>query len=266
MGDAPSAVIHGAGERPDGAGGPPADVLAEAWRVAGAIEDAGLHLRFAGGLGIAMTCPSALRPPLAREYGDLDLAGRRKDHRLIVSLLHELGYVEDVEFNALNSDRRLLLHDPVSDRPVDVFLERAELCHDIDLRDRVRLPGPALTPADLLLMKLQVFETTRKDLTDIIAILVDHPMGHGEGEGVDVEYLACLAAKDWGLWRTTTMVARRAAEFARELEGFEHADIVAARTGEYLAALDAAPKSRAWRLRHRVGDKKRWYELPEEKD
>jgi hypothetical protein len=131
----------------------------------------------------------------------------------------------------------------------------------------VELPGAALSPADLLLMKLQVFETTRKDLTDILAILVDHPIasGAGTGAGVDVDYLARLTAKDWGLWRTTTMVARRAAEFACELEGFEHAELIEDRVDQYLAALDAAPKSRAWRLRHRVGDKKRWYELPEEK-
>ncbi|MEA2248995.1 MAG: hypothetical protein QOH46_3524 [Solirubrobacteraceae bacterium] len=252
-------------EREDTPGVPLGDPLAEAWRVARAVGERGLQLRFVGGLGIAMTCPSALREPLAREYGDLDVAGRRKDHRLIVSLLQELGYVEDVEFNALNCDRRLLLRDPVSSRPVDVFLDEAELCHKIDLRERVALPGPALSPADLLLMKLQVFETTRKDLTDILAILVDHPMAPAGGSGVDVDHLARLAAKDWGLWRTTTMVARRAAEFATELEGFEHASVVEDRVDEYLAALDAVPKSRAWRLRHRVGDKKRWYELPEEK-
>jgi hypothetical protein len=260
-----TAVMNETRELADATGAPLADALAEARRVAQVVGERGLALRFVGGLGIAMTCPSALREPLAREYGDLDLAGRRKDHRLIVSVLQELGYVEDVEFNALNSDRRLLLRDPVSNRPVDVFLDEAELCHRIDLRDRVELPGAALSPADLLLMKLQVFETTRKDLTDILAILVDHPIASGAGAGVDVDYLARLTAKDWGLWRTTTMVARRAAEFACELEGFEHAELIEDRVDQYLAALDAAPKSRAWRLRHRVGDKKRWYELPEEK-
>jgi hypothetical protein len=249
----------------DAPDGPLADPLAEAERVARAIRERGLDLRFVGGLGIALTCPSARRPPLAREYSDLDLAGRRKDHRLIVALFEELGYHEDREFNALNSHRRLLVHDHVNDRGVDVFLDEAELCHTIDLRDRVRLPGDALSPADLLLLKLQVFETTRKDFTDILAILADHPMQADGERGIDLAYLAGLAARDWGLWRTTTMVARGAARFAFELEGFGSAELVADRVGEYVAALDAVPKSRAWRLRHRVGDKKRWYELPEEK-
>ena len=82
---------------------------------------------------------------------------------------------------------------------------------------------------------------------------------------MDVTYLAGLAARDWGLWRTTTMVARRAAAFAAELEGFEHAQVVRERVGEFIDALDAAPKSHAWRFRHRLGDKVRWYEIPKEK-
>jgi hypothetical protein len=248
------------------AGHPLADPVEEGRRVARAVGERGLDLRFVGGIGIALTCPSALRPPLARAYHDLDVAGRRKDHRLIVSLFEDLGYVGDREFNALNSNRRLLLHDPGNERDVDVFLDEAELCHTIDLRARVTMPGAALSPADLLLMKLQVVETTRKDLTDILAILVDHPMGRADGAtGVDVEYLAELAARDWGLWRTTTMVAERAIEFAAALDGFQHASLVTTRAREYIAALNAAPKSRAWRLRQRVGDRKRWYELPEDK-
>jgi hypothetical protein len=29
-------------------------------------------------------------------------------------------------------------------------------------------------------------------------------------------------------------------------------------------ALEQAPKSRRWKLRDRIGERKRWYELPEE--
>jgi hypothetical protein len=31
-----------------------------------------------------------------------------------------------------------------------------------------------------------------------------------------------------------------------------------------LERIEAAPKSRAWRLRARIGERVRWYELPEE--
>lgn len=245
--------------------GPLADILAEAKRVAQAIEDRDLSLRFVGGLGVALSCPSVLAAPLAREYFDLDLAGRRKDHRKIVSLMEELGYVEDHQFNTLNSERRLLIHDELNGRVVDVFLDEAELCHRIDLRPRVTTPGAALSPADLLLLKLQVVETTRKDLTDIIAILLDHPLSTDGRTGIDLEYLTGLVGRDWGLWRTTTMIANRAADFAAELDGFEHAEVILERVTALVAAFTAVPKSAGWRLRARLGDRVRWYELPEAK-
>jgi hypothetical protein len=41
-------------------------------------------------------------------------------------------------------------------------------------------------------------------------------------------------------------------------------DVVRSRVQELLHDLDAAPKSIAWRLRARVGERLRWYEIPEE--
>jgi hypothetical protein len=40
--------------------------------------------------------------------------------------------------------------------------------------------------------------------------------------------------------------------------------VVRSRVQELLDDLDAAPKSVAWRLRARVGERLRWYEIPEE--
>jgi hypothetical protein len=39
---------------------------------------------------------------------------------------------------------------------------------------------------------------------------------------------------------------------------------VAERARALLDRIEAEPKSRAWRLRARIGERKRWYELPEE--
>ena len=36
------------------------------------------------------------------------------------------------------------------------------------------------------------------------------------------------------------------------------------RLGDLLARIEARPKSRGWKLRARVGERKRWYELPDE--
>ena len=84
-----------------------------------------------------------------------------------------------------------------------------EMCHKLDLSVRVRLKGTTISLADLLLSKLQVVETNDKDLKDILSLLVDHPLTQDE-TGINLSYISALTAGDWGLWRTTTMVAERA--------------------------------------------------------
>ena len=242
---------------------PLGDPVDEARRVAAAADAAGLAVRLAGGVGIALRCPSAGHGILKRPYADLDLAGRSRDRRGIVALLNELGYEPDAQFNALHGARRLFFWDGANGRQCDVFLDRFEMCHRIDLLERLQSPGPTLPLADLLLMKLQIVETNAKDLADILTVLVDQPFTDDDS-GINLPYLARLAAADWGLWRTTTMVAERADLFARSLAGFDRAVLVHDQVGRLLGALEEVPKSSSWKLRARLGERKRWYELPEE--
>src|SRR5258708_27811147 len=132
-------------------------------------------------------------------------------------------------------------------KQVDVFLDRAQLCHQLDFRDRLPLgAGPALPISDLLLMKLQIFETNAKDYTDIIALCVDNDFGAGP-DAIDLDYLAGLTSDDWGLWRTTTMVAERVRAVVRDLADFDRKDLVDSRLAAYVAQLNAAPKCRRQR-------------------
>jgi hypothetical protein len=39
---------------------------------------------------------------------------------------------------------------------------------------------------------------------------------------------------------------------------------MAARLQEVLDRIESEPKSRGWKLRAKIGERKRWYELPEE--
>ena len=77
--------------------------------------------------------------------------------------------------------------------------------------------------------------------------------------------IAELCAKDWGLWRTATLTIAQSRERLGEfgLDADQQA-LIAKRLEALAAAIDAAPKSRAWRLRSRVGERVRWYEEPEE--
>jgi hypothetical protein len=242
---------------------PLVDPVAEATQIGEAAAEREMPLRVLGGVAVALLCPSSRRPPLQREHADIDLATTGSARDGVVELMSSLGYVGDREFNMLHGHRRLFFWDEVNQRQVDVFVDEANLCHRIDLGRRIELAPLTVSLADLAVLKLQIVETNEKDYLDICAIFADHGLTSGES-GINGVYIAQLSAGDWGLWRTLEMVAERSQKFALELPGFEAAEIVAERLGALRSELAGIPKTRRWKLRARIGEKKRWYETPEE--
>jgi hypothetical protein len=245
-----------------GPNGPSADILVEAARLADTGEEQGVVVRVLGGAAIALRCPTARLPALRREYRDIDVVARGRERRKLQSFLTSQGYRGLDELNAVHGGTRLFFYDDTNRRRLDVFLDRFQMCHELDLRDRLGLDRTTLPLADLLLTKLQVVETTDKDLRDIVALLSDHDLTEDE-RGINVTRIAGLTGSDWGLWRTVTQVTGRARDFTAQLGDFTTA---ADRLGRLLEVLDQAPKSRAWGLRARIGERVRWYKLPEEPD
>jgi hypothetical protein len=240
-----------------------ADPVAEGRRIIDAAAEREVPLRVLGGVAVAMLCPSSRRPPLARSYADIDFATSNSAKDQVVALLESLGYAGDKEFNMLHGHRRLYFWDERAERQVDVFVDEANLCHRIDLARRLEAVPLTLSLADLTVLKLQVVETNEKDYLDVCAIFADHELT-SDDSGVNSAYIAALAASDWGLWRTLGMVAERTEQFALELPDFDAAELVTERLRRLQVELEAAPKSRGWKLRARLGDRKRWYQLPEE--
>ncbi len=242
---------------------PSADPVAEGRRIAEAAAARDLPLRLLGGVAVAILCPSSRTPPLSRDYGDIDFASTGRARGEVVRLLESLGYEGDEEFNVLHGQRRLYFWDERNRRQVDVFLDEANLCHRIDLKSRLETVPLTLSLADLALLKLQVVETNEKDYLDICALFADHPLS-ADDSGVNSAYLGELAAANWGLWRTVGIVAERSESFARGLPGFDGGELAAERLRSLRQELDSIPKTRGWKLRARIGDRKRWYDLPEE--
>lgn len=242
---------------------PLADPVAEGTRIAEAAAERGLPLRLLGGVAVAILCPSSRKPPLQREYGDIDLATTGPAKKAATELMESLGYAGNREFNMLHGHRRLFFWDEVNKRQVDVFVDEANLCHRVDLKRRIEARPLTLSLADLTVLKLQIVETNEKDYLDLCALFADHELSDDES-GINAAYIANLAASDWGLWRTMGMVAEHSERFARELPGFDAGGRVVERLRQLRTALDSVPKTRGWKLRSRVGDRKRWYELPEE--
>jgi hypothetical protein len=239
----------------------------EAERILEAAQEAGLILRATGGVGIALICESARRAPLQRPYADIDFVARSRYVEEIEMVLTELGYEPEVEFNVIHGQRRLFFLDVERQRQADIFLDRIEMCHQLDLRDRLEGWPQTLSPADLLLSKLQVIQTNQKDYTDTLSVVSDHELTEDDS-GISVTRILDICASDWGWWRTVTMVAERTREFAEMWEakhGVSHSE-ASDRLLDLLATLEKAPKSRRWKLRARVGDRVRWHEDPEDVD
>ena len=243
--------------------GPLADPIEEAGRIAVAARAAGVKVKLLGGAGIHVSSPSAHKPPLRRKYGDLDYAIRKKDRQGALALFPSLGYEANERFNLMQGDRRLYFYDNDNSRQVDIFIDIIQMSHVIDLRGRLDGDGPCASPSDLLLSKLQIFEVNRKDLVDLTALLLDHPcVKRNDDQCVDCTYVAKVTADDWGMYRTVQVNIGKLRHTLEELD-VDRA-LVGSRLDELWAAIEAQPKPLKWKLRAQVGDRMRWYELPEE--
>jgi hypothetical protein len=244
------------------------DPVVEAERIIDAASRVGIVMRVTGGVAIAMLCERARRPPLRRSYQDIDFAIRSRDAASVADLFADLGYAPEEEFNLLHGQRRLFFVDHARELQADVFLDRIEMCHQLDVDDRLERRERTLTPADLLLSKLQVVQTNDKDYLDMIALLSDLPLTEGDDRGIDLQRIREICCADWGWWRTATLVGERTRQFAQELS-VDHPEVeptVPDRVTTLLDDLEQSPKSRKWKLRARVGERVRWHEEPEDID
>ena len=254
-------------DAPGGSAGPLVQAEAEAERVTTAARGAGVTAPLVGGLAIFVRCPSAHRPPLQRPYKDIDLVTSKGMAQRLTVLLEELGYQPDKRFNALQGGQRLFFWDAQNQRQLDVFIGKFEMSHNFDLRDRLAIDptAPTLPLADLLLTKMQVVEINLKDMQDIAALLQDHPLTRDE-TGINLEYITGLTRNDWGLQHTLEKTAERLQdpEILPRLRAPEPRYELVGQLNTLVRAMQEAPKSMAWKLRDKVGERKRWYELPEE--
>ena len=230
------------------------DIVEEAVRITTAANTSGVPLRLIGGVAIRLHAGD-LPPGLTREYQDIDLVTTGKGSKRAVRLLADLGYTPNDRFNSLNAGRRAVVYDIAHGRQIDVFIGAFQMCHKLDIGGRLDVDNPTVPLAELLLTKLQIVELNAKDAHDASILLTEHPIQSGDGDHIDAAYIGRLTGDDWGLWRTVTATLHRLTELH---------PTVADRCRQLVDAIDAAPKTRRFKLRARVGERVRWYELPEE--
>ena len=246
-----------------------ADPLPEAIALARAAAESGVNLKLLGGLAVRVLCPDL--PARQRAGQDMDFACLSKGRKDTAAFLERSGCEPDRRFNNLNGDRQMYFNAP-SGRPVDVMVDRLTMCHVLDFRPSFGALPMTLGPVDILLSKLQIVELNPKDVWDIFQLLSGLPVsapGAGRPGAISIDHdrFGKLLGSDWGWWRTVTgnldklpglaqsnpELVPRAAQYDPIAQANMLAEI--ART---------VPKGMKWKMRANVGDRVRWYELPEE--
>jgi hypothetical protein len=139
------------------------------------------------------------------------------------------------------------------------------MCHEIPLGERLEVEDGTLPLAELVLTKLQIIELNEKDIRDTVLLFHGHAIADHDGGAVNGARIASLCASDSGLWRTITANLERCRGHVGDYE-LPDADRARfeSRFDELLERIAAEPKTRGWRLRAKVGERRRWYDLPEE--
>jgi hypothetical protein len=238
----------------------------------------GHMLRLVGSTGIRLHCPpaAAALDRLGRPAKDIDVVCRHEDRKGLRRLLEEHGWQVDRDLLVAMEGQRYAFRHPVNGLELDVFVDKLEFCHTIELRDRLGRREVTAPVEDLLLQKLQIVKPTVTDRMDVGALLATHPVGPGglkanppvgssgaAGEAIDAGYIAGLLARDWGFHHTAT--ANLAALLAAPA-GNGTGEQVGERVDTLLAAIRAAPKSVRWRARARVGERVQWWQDVDERE
>jgi hypothetical protein len=238
---------------------------AEAVRVVEAGKQNGVTLRLIGALAFHNHCPEFgyFQEKMNRVYTDIDFAGYGKQSKQIRDLFKSIGYDEDVEINAFHAEGgRLIFNNPSIPLHVDVFMDKLDFCHPIYWKGRLEVDDPTIPLAELLLEKMQIVKINEKDIIDTIMLLREHHVDATDEDCINSAHVAKLCAAEWGLWRTTTMNLDKVRDYLPHLDLTEEdKGIVTRRLAELRSAVDDYPKGTKWKLRGRIGDKVRWYNV-----
>ena len=199
---------------------------------------------------------------MGRSYTDIDFCAYNKQNKQITEMITKMGYVEKREVFIASEGERAIFDKPGTGLHVDVFYEKLDFCHAIYWKDRLEVDSPTIPLTELLLEKMQIVQINEKDIIDTIMLLLEHPLGEMDKETINIKLAAELCAKEWGLWRTTTMNLDKVKQLAQHYTQLtdEQKNKVTSQVDATLKRLNDEPKPLAWRIRDRVGDRVKWYQ------
>jgi len=239
------------------------DFIQEAYRISEAAEKKGVHLRVMGALATRIHTPNSqdLAKSLKREFTDIDFVGYWEQREKVQALFHELGYEpRELGLGTVFLTRHVF-YDKTNKRVAEVFYDKLQMCHTVDFRGRLELDFPTIPLTDLVLTKLQIVQLNEKDAKDLLLLFREHEVGAGGKEVIDSTYIADIMSKDWCFYYTATTNLKRIIEYLPNFEALGEKDraVIKGRIQKLEEAIEKKPKTLAWKLRAKVGTKKKWY-------
>jgi hypothetical protein len=247
------------------------DLVREAEVIADGLKGAGIVARLLGATAIRMHSHqyAELHEALGRQLSDIDFASYSQQREQI-----EQYFTRELKYQMLGAaitpgllmDRCIFFDETGAKPRVDVFLDRLQMNHVIDFRDRLETYYPTIPVTELMLEKLQIVKINEKDIKDLIVLLLAHEIGESGDDTVDGKYVAKLLSRDWGFYYTVSSNLKKLEamidkydvlkeEFRREVLS------KARRLEEYV---EREPKSMRWKMRAKVGPSVLWYNEVEE--
>jgi len=247
---------------------PKANFLEEAARVVEEAEKDGILLRVLGAVALRLKLPEEARifheKKLGRKLSDIDYASYSKYTVKVRKLFERLGYLWD-EAIARIAFSRDIFHDETNKRHSDVFYDKLIFCHTIDLRGRLELDYPTITMTDYALEKLQIVQINKKDIEDLILLFMNFPIENSDKGAINKKYISKVLSKDWGFYYTVTTNLKKLIQLLNNYKLTRNkVDLITSRVNDLLEAIEKEPKSMGWKLRAKVGTKKKWYRDVEE--
>jgi hypothetical protein len=218
----------------------------------------GVVLRLVGGLAVQLHCDDFSF--CGREHADIDFVGFSHQSSSIIEVIEEFGYRENNIYTMISGGAHLLFEKPASQDHIDVFLDKLQMEHDIDLRERLDIEENTISVSDLLVCKLIIENLNEKDYKDIITIVKDNPLSHEDTpKTINIDYIAALCSQNWGLSKDLLTSIDSCLDFIKTYH-FEEvvAQEIQKKFGEIREAIEDHPKSFRWTLRSYFGKRLAW--------
>jgi hypothetical protein len=238
--------------------------VTEAIRIVEAAKENGIILRIMGACAIRIHCSKKQHILKSkRELTDIDLISYSKFVPSMEKFFKSLGYdpLPTILPRGMSLGRHIYVNKNIG-FTVDVFFDKLEFCHTIDLRGRLELDYPTITLADLILEKLQIVKIAEKDVLDLIALFYEHEVGvNDDKEVINGRYIAKLLSNDWGFYYTVTSNLNKVKSYIQtfELITEEERRVVNEKINRLLQLIESEPKSLKWKLRALIGPSIKWY-------